>query len=397
MALPNSSGLAPVISSTGIVAGNYEEWLDYFTTTYQSIFGADVYLGNDSQDAQLIAVFAQACSDLCASVIADYNSYSPATAQGAGLSQQVLLNGLQRLVPTYSTAQLTITGVADSVITNGSAIDDNNYIWSLPATVTIPTGGSIVVTGTCTTLGAISAAASTITGINTPTFGWQTVTNATATVGSPVETDAALRVRQAASVALPAQTIFEGIIATLDAVPGVTRVRGIENNTASTDSYSIPARMLAFIVEGGASSAIFQALATTITPGIPTYPTTGGVNETYIDSYGSTRYLSYQTPVESVINVVLTINPLTGWASSTKTLIQNALIAYFAALPIGANVSYFGLVPIAQLPGTSYAGTYEITGMTIQKNSGSVVSADIQLLYNEAITITAGNVTFSGV
>ncbi|MGC8170052.1 baseplate J/gp47 family protein, partial [Salmonella enterica] len=73
----------------------------------------------------------------------------------------------------------------------------NNNIWNLPASVTIPPSGLITVTATCAAIGAVSAPAGTITTINTPTRGWQSVTNpADAVPGAEVESDAALRSRQ---------------------------------------------------------------------------------------------------------------------------------------------------------------------------------------------------------
>lgn len=74
----------------------------------------------------------------------------------------------------------------------------------LPASVVVGVDGTVMATATCSVSGAVAALAGTITEINTPTRGWVSVTNpAAATVGSPAETDAELRIRQSQSVALP--------------------------------------------------------------------------------------------------------------------------------------------------------------------------------------------------
>src|SRR6185312_9684965 len=97
--------------------------------------------------------------------------------------------------------------------------------------VTIPNAGTINVSATCTTIGAISASANTISSIATPILGWQTVNNASAaTAGNAVETDAQLRLRHEASVSLPSTSIFAGIAAAIAQVTGVTRVTPYENN-----------------------------------------------------------------------------------------------------------------------------------------------------------------------
>jgi hypothetical protein len=406
-----ASPTAAVITATGISAPTYAQIYAYFQSQYLAIFGADALITPDTQDGQMLAVFAQAVSDSNAMAIAVYNSFSPATAQGTGLSSNVQINGLQRLIPSFSTAPAVLVGVANAVITNGNCTDANGNIWNLPASVQIGLNGTIAVTVTCATVGAIPLVANGLT-IGTPTFGWTGVTNSVASVGSPVETDAELRVRQAASVALPSQTIFEGITAAIAQVAGVTRVMGYENNTPGPVTLlgatsQIPANSLDFIVEGGLSTAIMQAIFLKIAPGIPTW-NGGGVNnisEVVTDSNGSTRTLNFQTRTGATMSVVLTLHQLSGWAAGTEALIQAALAAYFAALPIGSNISYFGLIPIAALQAppvpttTPYiappqASTFTIKAMTIQKNALTPVSADIQLNYNEATVNVAANTTF---
>ena len=84
--------------------------------------------------------------------------------------------------------------------------------------------------------GAVAALANTVTGIFTPTQGWQTVNNSNpATLGVAVESDAELRVRQSVSVADPSLTVFEGTVGSVENVTGVTKTMGYENPTNSTD------------------------------------------------------------------------------------------------------------------------------------------------------------------
>lgn len=387
-----ASKYAPVISATGITAPNFATNLANLQADYQGIFGSDVYLGNDSQDGQFVALIAQAITDLGSAVVAVYNSFSPATGQGAGLSSNVKLNGLQRLVPTASTVVVTLVGVASTTINNGSVKDTSGNIWNLPSTVTIPASGTINVVATAAVQGAITAAIGTLTVINTPVYGWQTVTNAAVAVpGSLVETDASLRVRQAASVSLPSVTIFEGIVAAIENLPGVTRARGYENNTGTTNSLGIAANSLAFVVEGGTQSAIFNAIYQKVTPGIPTI---GANSQTMVSSSGSTRLIKYAQPTNATIGVVVTLHGLPGWSTTTEPVIAAAIAAYINALPIGQNVSYTGMFLPAYLGGTAYAGTFNITALTLSKNGGSAAASDVTLAYNEAPITAVGNVSF---
>jgi uncharacterized phage protein gp47/JayE len=389
--MPNSSGLAPVVSATGITAGTFAQWFAYFVSQYQAIYGSDAVLTNDSQDGQFIGVISKALADCGAGSIAVYNSFSPATAQGTGLSNNVQINGLKRLVPSNSTAPCTIVGGANQTVTNGQAIDANQNIWLLPSPVTFPGSGSLNVTVTAQEAGAITAPTGAINAINTPVFGWQSITNtAAATPGAPVETDPALRVRQANSVSLPALTIFESIVANIENLVGVTRVKGYENNTSTANANGIPANTLYFLVEGGTQSAIFNAIFEKITPGIPTM---GSITETITDANGSTRLLKFDLPTDATITTAITVLPRAGWSTVTIPLIQAALVNYYETLAISSNISYLGIPSIALLPGTPQFGTFSLTALTIKKNALTPVSADIQLNFNEAAVAATNNVT----
>lgn len=388
-----TSPVAATIDATGISAPTFAQILAYLISQYQAIFGADAYLGDDSQDGQLLSVFAQAIADCNAACVATYNSFSPLTAQGNGLSSVVKINGLRRLIASPSTVTLSIGGVAGITINNGQAVDINNVVWNLPTSVTIPLAGTIDVSASCNTAGAINAASSTITAIKTPTFGWQTVTNANPAVpGAPVETDAQLRVRQGTSVAKPSQTIFEGIVASLEDLTGVTRVVGYENNTNSVNANGVPARTLAFVVENGVQSAIQGVIATQAPPGTPTY---GTVSTVVTDTTGSTKTVWYSPATEVTISVALTLKQLPGWSTAIETVIAANIANYLNGLQIGQNVSYTQLFLPAYAALSTYPGTYEIMSMTITKGAGAPITSDITMAWNEAPVGNPVNVTFT--
>lgn len=389
-----ASEFAPTIGPNGISAPDFATILSRLQTKYQAIFGADVYLGNDSQDGQLLAIFARALADSNAFGIAVYNAFSPLTGQGNGLSSTVKINGLTRALPSASTCVVTIVGQANTVITNGQVTDVNGVDWALPASVTIPNAGTINVTATCTQEGAIAAAIGTLTKIKTPIYGWQSVTNAAVAVqGAPVESDAALRVRQSQSVAQPSQTIFEGIVASIASVAGVTRSRGYENPTNATDSNGIAARSSAIFVEGGADLTIAQTIASKISPGAPLV---GALVYTITDSSGNLRDVRFDRPTNAVITVALTVKALPGWTTSTETLIAQAVADFINAQKIGDTLRFFDVSTPAKLIGSPYAGTFALTAMTLKKGAGSAAAADVTLAYNEAPVCVAGtNVTFT--
>lgn len=255
---------SPYVDNFGLHLPQYSDILDDLIAAAQSIYGSDIYLGNDSLDYQFLSALALKMSDNMQAIQLAYNNRSPVSAIGIGLDVVVALNGITRLSAGYSTAPITITGTPNTIINNGVVSDSNGYKWDLPTPITIPISGSIIVTATCETIGAIQAGVGTITKILTPTSGWISATNASAAVpGNPVETDSQLRARQAISVELPSQTLLNGTRAAIAAISGVTRWAVYENSTDSANNPPTvigPPHSITAVVEGGADADIGKSI-----------------------------------------------------------------------------------------------------------------------------------------
>ncbi|RQZ89880.1 hypothetical protein DF053_08530 [Burkholderia cepacia] len=384
--------LAPTIDENGITAPTYADVLAFLQDQYRSIYGADTYLEPDSQDGQLLGVFAKAISDVNSVAIAIYRSFSPATAQGDALSSNVKINGIARKIASYSSADLVLIGQAGKTITNGAAKDTNGVQWMLPATVTIPSSGTITVTATCATIGDVSARAGTINQIATPVLGWQSVTNpADAAEGAPVESDAALRQRQTVSTALPSLTVLDGIIGAVANVPGVTRYVAYENDTSSTDANGIPSHSISLVVEGGDATAIANAIAAKKTPGAGTFGTTSIV---VADIYGRPITISFFRPTGAPIGATVTIKALGGYTTQAGQQIQQAVSDYINGVQIGGGLSGSVEWGDALTAANSVGGgvTFKLSGLTLTGPRGAG-TPDVALLFNEAASCTPANVT----
>ncbi|MBJ9624614.1 baseplate J/gp47 family protein [Burkholderia multivorans] len=384
--------IAPTIDANGITAPTYADVFAYLQDQYRSIYGADTYLEPDSQDGQLLGVFAKAISDVNSVAIAIYRSFSPATAQGDALSSNVKINGIARKVASYSSADLVLVGQAGATITNGAAKDTNGLQWLLPATVTIPPSGTITVTATCATIGNVSARAGTINQIATPALGWQSVTNpADAAEGAPVESDAALRQRQTVSTSLPSLTVLDGIIGAVANVPGVTRYVAYENDTSATDANGIPSHSISLVVEGGDATAVANAIAAKKTPGSGTYGTTAVI---VTDIYGRPITIRFFRPVDAPITATVTLKALTGYTSQTGQQIQQAVSDYINGVQIGGGLSGSVEWGDALTAANSVGGgvTFKLSGLTLTGPRGAG-SPDVALLFNEAASCTPANVT----
>lgn len=314
----------------------YQDIVDQLVADQQNTFGADIYLGIDSQDYQNLSSFAQMIYDSFLASQAAYNSRGPASAIGTGLDVVVGTNGIQRKSAVYSTANVTLAGTSGTIITGGIATDINGNSWSVTSPITIGSVGTVVCLATCQTAGAITANAGDINAIATPQLGWSGVTNiVAATVGTAVETDAQLRARQATSTAQPSKTVLEGVKGAIAAISGVTRSRVYENDTGTADSNGLPAHSITCVVEGGSASDIGNSIFDRKGPGCAT---NGATTVTVTDSFGVNTDIHYDVVGYTPIDVAYTVKGLSGYTSSTATAIQNAAVAFLNGSGIGNEV-----------------------------------------------------------
>lgn len=377
--------------TTGFHYPDYPTLLARITSDFKSIYGIDAYIDPDSQDGQNLAIRATSIYDVCQIVSAAFTQFSPTFAQGLWLSSTVKTNGIRRLTATNSTADLTIVGTAGTVITNGQAEDTNGNKWNLPASVTIPIGGSIIVTSTSAIAGAITASSATITKIATPTLGWQTVNNVlAATAGRNMETDAELRIRQRASTAIPSLSVLEGLVGGVANISGVTRYKAYENDTSIVDANGIPAHSISLVVEGGDSQAIGNAIALRKTPGTGTYGTT---SVTTYDRYNIPNVINFYRPTTATIKIEVTISDIGGYLTAYADLIKASLAQYIATLGIGDDVYLTKLYVPANLSGTAEGLTFDISLLRIAKNAGALGTSNITLAFNEVANTLTTDVT----
>jgi uncharacterized phage protein gp47/JayE len=324
--------LGVTVDETGASAPPFVDILESFNAKARSLFGSDIYIEPDSQDGQQLGIFSKAIDDNNKQTIATYQAYSPEGAIGANLSSLVKLNGLRRLRPTNSQADLLLVGTNGTQVING-LVGDGTNTWVLPSLVIIPESGQVLATAVCAVQGAVAAPAGTITDILTSTPGWQTVTNPTAsTVGRPVETDAALRVRRAISVAFPSLSVLDGLLAAVAQLEGVKRLAGYENKENVVDANGIPAKSIAVVVDGGSAASIAGVIARKKTPGTGTFGSTA-IQTT--DRYGVPSLIGYFPLTTVKMSIQIQVKPLYGWVSSTLNLIEVSVQEFINEMAIG--------------------------------------------------------------
>lgn len=384
------SYFAPYIDSAGFHMPTYQDIVDQLVADAQNIFGQDIYLGYDSQDYQMISVFARMIYDSFLAAQAAYNSRSPSTALGSALDAIVAVNGLVRKPATYSTCQVTISGTPGTMIENGVVSDVNGYNWSLPTPTVIGSNGTVTVTATCQTPGAITANPGDINTIVTPQLGWNSVTNQVAAIpGTPVETDSELRARQAVSTAQPSQNMVDSLIAGLSAIPGIGRFRVYENYTSQTDANGIPPHSIWCVVEGGDAQDVANVIWLRKGIGCGTY---GSTAVQVTDSQGVVNTIYYDVPQYVDIDVTINVKKLQGFTQDTQTAIANAVYAYLNNSEIGVPVYNSALwgAALSANP-TPNNPTFSVTSVTAAVHGQTQSTSDIPIALNQ---VARGNLSY---
>lgn len=332
----------PYVDSTGLHIPTYNDILEDMIAAMKQIYGDDIYLDNSSPDYQLLSIFALKQSDTLQALAYAYNARSPETAIGTSLDSVVKLNGIKRKAAGHSTCQVKITGSPFTQITNGAVKDRAGLTWDLPANVVIDSNGTAYTVATCRTAGAVSALAGDISQIETPTYGWVSVTNEVAAVlGNAQETDAQLRERQTISTANPSQTMLDGTKGAIAALKNVSRYAVYENDTnvsSVTDDnpYGLPAHSVTCVVEGGTDEDVAESIF--LHKGIGCY-TNGDVEVQYTDQNDYINRVRFFRPVYKDIFVKVVIKKYTGYISTMTVKVREAVYNYLAALTIGSDVS----------------------------------------------------------
>jgi uncharacterized phage protein gp47/JayE len=256
------------IDTTGL---NIEALTDIITALengFKDIYGANINLGPNSPDAQMINLFAQAKIDLLECIAMVNAGFDPDQAAGVVLDQRVAINGIKRKGSTFTRTSVTVT--TDRIV----ALPGKDTS-ATPFTISDGSGTKFVLeTSTSTIVGAnslifaaldagnVESLPSTLTTIETITLGVLSVTNPSSpiTQGIDEETDPQLKVRRRQSVSLPAIGALDATQAAIFQVPDVLDAIVYENVGASTDSNGVPGHSIWAIVDGGLNADIGQAI-----------------------------------------------------------------------------------------------------------------------------------------
>ena len=269
------------IGINGLVTQSLEEIRQDLITKFQSIYGSDINLEQNSPDGQWINILAQEKKDILDLFTQFYNNLDPDTV--IGLPQQVLykLNGLTIKAYGYSycyvnvtvTASVTLQGLDDNIDsadgTGYTVRDVNGNRWILAVTQNLQPGTHLL-NFRAADLGSVTALANNINVMETIIAGVSGVNNPANNyiTGNTGESASQFRTRRSRSMAVPSQGFDESVESQLLSLDNVTQAKVYDNRTNQTVN-DIPPHTLWVIVEGGAPEDIGRVIYNNLPPGIP--------------------------------------------------------------------------------------------------------------------------------
>jgi hypothetical protein len=331
------------IDETGFHRTTKAEYLANLKAGYRGIYGADINLDPDTADGQRLDKEASLLDELAQTLEDVYNGRSPAGAIGAALARLVGINGVTKKGPLFTTTSVVLGGIPGTVIPAGSLVGaSSNATIKVQTTADATIGGGSVspaVPVAALVYGAIVIPAGTLDTPLTVISGWTTVAQAAdAAVGTTGETDAALRARRAASVALPSQAILDGLEAAILQITNVGQARVRENPADTTQTLADGGSLVAHAIEamclppdgGSFSSEDLKAIAQVIwlkrSLGVTMV---GGHTEVITDSQGVDHDISFDIPGAGIVlkPIYVEIHTATPLSSGDQDAVAQAIEA----------------------------------------------------------------------
>lgn len=296
---------------------------------------------------QLNGIFADKIRECWDVGNAVYRALYPDSAAGDALDQIAALTGAFRLQSAPSTVSLEVNIDAGVTLPVGRLVSSPTTGVQFVTTEAVTNGGGgpadFPVAAESVETGPIAAPSGTLTQIDTPAAGWNTVTNPLdAEPGRDRENDDDFRLRREQLLRISGASTRDAIRSKVLDVEGVAQARVFENSTDFTDGDGLPPHSFETVVEGGLDADIAQTIFDNKPVGIQTF---GSSSASATDSQGDseTIFFSRPTTVDIWIEVTVSIDPAS-YPIDGDDQIKAALVAAGDALLIGEDVIYAKLL-----------------------------------------------------
>ena len=326
-------------SKTGFEVSEIPELREQIASEWQNAFKENgkplLNVDPETPQGQIIDSQVASVNQKDSEVLYLAQQFDPRTSEGRFQDALAEIYFIKRKSAINSYAICTLNGRSGTQISAGALIESeiDGTQWSLDQDVTIPAEGTITAQFTCLTEGAISASAGTLTKIVTTVTGWDTVTNATAIVGSLEESQSALEKRRYDSVALNARSTTDAVFANVSQCDEVIAVYVIDNKTnvyKTIDGYTLTPHSIFVCVIGGADQDIAKAIYEHLSAGCDY---NGNTVIPITDEYtGAVEQVKFYRPANYNIYIKVQIQDNDSLPNDYKNIIKQAVYNNFYGL-----------------------------------------------------------------
>ena len=261
------------------------------------------------------------------------NMLNPLKATGIFQDALAEIYFLQRKPAIASSAVIRCTGLPGTVIPVSAQVMStaDDTVWQNTEAQTIGSDGTCECVFECQSAGLISAAAGTLSRINTMVAGWDTAVNETAAVvGQNAETQGAFEARRYASVGLNSRGTIAAVYARVANCANVVSCIVRENKTnmpIEIDGYFLKAHSIYCAVIGGEDKDIAEAIYESCSAGCDY---NGNTTVSVTDEYtGAVEDVTFYRPAEFDIYVKVTLAGKDGLPDEYEATVRKAVYDNF--------------------------------------------------------------------
>jgi len=374
--------MADSFTSNGLTVATLNELVGQLENDFQTIYGSDINIGQNSPDGQIINVFGQGGADIRSLLFQLYNSFDPDTASGRILDERCAINNVFRKSGTFTTVGITI--VTDRTVTldgvdgnyndpeaTGYTIQDNaGNEFVLVNTQTLVAGTHTDILFRAKEIGAVETLPNTITTPVTVVLGVISVNNPSAgTTGVEEETDTQLKIRRRQSVSIGSAGYLNGLEGSLQQLEGMIDAKVYENVGSSTDSDGIPGHSIWVVVDGGSTADIADTIFKKRSAGCGMK---GSQSYTIVTPSGQNFVAYWDNKTTQNLYIKFNIQKTLSTATFDTTAIANYVINNLS-FGIGDGASTSDITTIAQQAVDANGGNGTVINVLISTNNSTWV------------------------
>lgn len=337
------------VTASGFVDKPIETILDEIETAQKAAFGSEFDTSAQSPAGQINGIMSTHIREIWEVMQAIYAAWDPDTNTGQAQTAIAALSGTVRRAATKSTVTAIVNldaGVtlATGAVASVSGAPDRRFVTTADATNSGGAPANVSVAMEAEDAGVVVASAGTLTVIETPQSGWNSVTNAAdATLGTAQETEEDLRIRRETELRRAGAAAVDAIRSDVADVTDVTQVTVFENTSDITDGDGVPPHAIEVVVVGGTANDIAQAIWDSKAGGIEAHGDTSG---TAVDDEDNNRTVEFSRPdaIDIYIDAECTVD--SDYPADGDTQIKEALAAYGQAMAVGEDLVWSALFPV---------------------------------------------------